>query len=156
MSRKEFEIIVAAAPREKLMSTQITQPVSVPASGSTRIDVFSPSGSIGRVQSLYIGLPLPTGATTGAYGVTIGSTSFSGSFISGDLPYNKGLVYNQFGFGNSSDFTAIYPIADMVSALKDIHFDDVIGLYLLVRNNTNGTISGNVTFLVNWIKREVG
>lgn len=157
MPRKEFEMIVASAPRESLAFTRLDQTgVNIPPGQQQAFNIFAPVGVIGRVQSVYLGVPKQAGAASGNIDVVLGCTGSSGSFMESQTSYNTDLSFARFSYVTGGDLYKLpSDMAAVVAAIKDIQFDSVIGLAVIITNNLNVAYTNNFSFYVNWIQREV-
>lgn len=160
LANKEFQMIVTSAPRLSLVVTKNDiAGESVPAGGSYTIDLFSPAGTYGRLQSIYISLPAASvsGATTGNLETVIAPSTLSGGYMSAKTSFNKTVEFNRFCFRQGGDVEQSPPndYAAMTQAIKDSFFDENTALRFILNNNTDVAYTANFSFYINWVKSDV-
>lgn len=159
MARKQFETIVASAPRESLVvTTNAFGGLTIPVGGRVDFDLFAPVGSIGNLKNTYVLLeqiPSSMGATSGVQEVLFGTSALAGAYAYANIKFDKQLQYNRFQF---NDAILITPndVSGLVSAIKDIPFDSNTSFRLVYINSTNAVLT-NVSFrwYVTWVKKEL-
>lgn len=156
MGRKQFESIVATASRKSFHSDKNSPGTIVPAGGTENLDIFSPSGSVGRVVSMTAIGYAPVGATSGTHLMNICPSSGGAAFTQGESNYIDDV---NFGVNSWVTATSIARPSDesaVVTALQNVMFDDVTGFRFQYTNNTDVDQTGTRILNLNWIEEVVG
>lgn len=154
--KKEFEVVVASAPREALKSFSTTRDTAIAAGLSEIVDLYSMAGTIGITQSAYFDAPIPAGATSGNHVYTMTTTAQSGAFVTGESTFASSISMNYRKFLNAN--FAQHPSTDVgqVEAIRGNYFDDVIGLRFVYTNTTNVSQANARSYKLVYIERTRG
>jgi hypothetical protein len=157
LGRRQFEKVVASAPREKLQNTINTINTPVAANGGNLIvQLFAPVGSIGRVQNVYVSIPKPVGATSGNHFFYLRPGSGAGSLMQGSTTFDKDLVFNRYQFSDPAVSLEPSAAGAIITSLKDSQFDDIVPFEMSYFNSTNVIQTATLLFNISWIRRDVG
>lgn len=141
MGRRQFESVVAQAPKIKVKEIPLSSSTSIPASSSEAIDVYSAAGTISTVIASYFQASPPNGAVSGSHFFKC----YNASSIQGVKPeyFMAGSVYNTQVLINRNQFVnadyAAYPASSEAqgAALRSMKFDDDMALRIFYQNSTN-------------------
>jgi hypothetical protein len=155
MARPQFESVVAQAPRIQIGGTVHDSTVSVPATSSINIYVYSPPGTVSEVIDAFLEAPIPAGATSGnhlfalAYQLNVGPI-FN---LHGESTFDKVV---RFAYGYFHTATVVQLPADINaqgSILRSYQFDDEMPLAIHYNNRTN--VAQNGTRKIRLITRQI-
>lgn len=155
MGRRQFETVVASAPRDILRLSNLSSTASVGPSSSHIIDLYSAPGTIGIVQSAYMYIPA-VGAVSFNHALNVTTTAQSGDIIFGESPGNELVYWNQKSFQIATAKQQPSGATAQVLALAGSTFDDAVGLRFQYVNSTTGTQTGNRVIILTWIERTRG
>lgn len=159
MARKQFETIVASAPREALKLEENTfTDVTIAAGSFVNFDFYTPSGSVGLLEKQYVrtsASPQSLGATSGKHNVLFTTTNVNGSFVYGENAYTDYIYFNRWTFGNSPSLLQPNDAAAIIAAMRGAFFDDTVGLRVGYYNNTDADLTLNITWNFTWIQRDL-
>lgn len=153
LGRRQFESVVAQAPKVKLkeLNLSLSSSATVSAGTNASIDVFASVGTIGKVIEALIFIPGNLTATSGTHKIEVSNYP---SDLFGDRPlyiklqnaYNQGLglKYNTFTLFDSANSNPKSEEAQM-EAIKTIKFDSTKGLRFTYFNDTNVTYADKRT-----------
>jgi hypothetical protein len=142
MGRPQFEMIVASAPREKMIVYDFSQNVTVPASGVFSVSLFAPQGFIGELNSMWLQAPSPAsygGATSGSHVFSLQDTESKILYTQSAQVYNDLLDFQQNHWEHYSNYNPTNEIT-VLQAVQSIKFDDKIGLMVAYFNLLNAQI----------------
>jgi hypothetical protein len=151
MGRPQFETVVAAAPRQKLEVSRNFFSTVVAAGGLEQIDLFVATGKVARVQSLFLEAAPVAAALSGDHEMILSPSSNSGGYILGGNAYNAGIKWDKMNW-LSANVTEPGTDEASVSAIRDVLFDDVVGLRFNYLNNTDAGTDGERKFHVNYVE----
>lgn len=152
---REFQQIVAAAPRDVLKIFHSAQNVNIAAGAQEIIDFYASAGCIANVVSAYIDYPPPTGATTGTHSLGLTSTQQIGGYLSAGSNFGTGIHFNCKVFETADQANSVFPSSNegQVAALVSTYFDDTTGLRLVYTNSTDKAQTGYRNYGVTYIER---
>lgn len=142
MGRKQFESVVAQAPRKRLTKMLKTETTSLAAGGSETISFYAPAGFISKVVSMALIIGAPAGATTGTHYSLLLYGTGTGNNV--DLARIES-AYNQAIFIANSEFVGSVsekPSNSQVDVISSIKFDDAIPFIFVYKNNTDVVQNG--------------
>jgi hypothetical protein len=135
MGRKQFETVVANAPKEYLAMVDLSRTLTTGIGSTNTIYLYAPAGYIGEVQGIYLHKPFPAGAISGTHLVEFGYPTLTRAY--GKSTFNKNIRW-VFSYWDEADSKQAPPSTQtQMSALQNLVFDDVAGLYFAIRNDTN-------------------
>lgn len=156
MGRPEFESMVAAAPKERLVlfTPAATSPVA--AGVSEEIWIYANPGTIVRVIGAHITAPQITGATSGDHFFIFAYQSPAIDLMTGRAGFG-----NTLGFFNGyfTDATVLKKPAEEAAQnniLNNLHFDALKPLVISYGNTTDKPQNGARTIRIVGIERQVG
>lgn len=158
MGRRQFESVVAQAPKVQIKSIDLSSSAVVSSGQTETIDYFVPSGSVGEVKSIYFQVPTPTGATTSVHRAIVstnfGNLSVKGTYLDGMANFGKSLLYN--GDWVDADFHQ-YPTdkGAQFNSQSTIVFDSERSFRISYINNTNVAQSNKRNIALIYLEREV-
>lgn len=154
MGQPEFQTIVAAAPREVLVSKDLTTSATVAAGAVESITVYAPSGQISKLQAMVIDIPTPTGALSGNHYVYVQYSIANITSMYANSNYNVKVVFRNSQWEIADIAKA--PATEAVTAMQGFEFDDVIGLTFFYGNNTDVAQTGSRMIKVVLKDRQLG
>jgi hypothetical protein len=154
MSRKEFEIIVASAPRKNIKKIDLTFSTQLLAGEQVNIDVYAPIGKVSRTEMILTYYPSIATATAGTKFMALygGSADFGVVYLEG--AFNASLWYR---YGEFENATVSKPtqLINQLLAQKDITFDSAQALRFQVKNNTDVADGGVGKTCRLWVVEEI-
>lgn len=154
MGQPEFQTIVAAAPREELVSKDLTTSATVAAGAVESITVYAPSGQISKLQALAIDIPVPAGGLSGHHNMYVQYSIANLTSMFADSNYNVKIVFRNSQW-EIADITKA-PTAEVVTTLQGFEFDDVIGLTFYYSNATDVAQTGTRLVKIALKNRQLG
>jgi hypothetical protein len=169
MARRQFESVVAQAPKVQLKSKTITIPKSgLSGMGGTFTDViYSSNQTFAELVGLYVDVPAVTGATSGTHSLYLelmeaGAVNIFSYHLGAEAQYNQKMWwnYNRFINGvNGADLTGAWttPASVGYEIMRGTCFDDTNPLRVRYQNyagvTLNNSVDGKVKIM--WKETEV-
>lgn len=135
--RKEFETIVASAPREKMKRYDLSRNTTIAAGQTEFISIYSPPGTISKVLAIVSLIPALIGVTNGGSNwlyVDYPDSILDLITVSGANGSEIRINNNQMVMGSNP-----FPTDPIVfqNTIMNITFDDSIPLRLVYQNGTD-------------------
>jgi hypothetical protein len=154
MPRPQFEMIVASAPREKIVYKDLSSSGSVAVNGKEVIDVYSPVGTISELKLFHANIEAFP-ATLGTHEMSLEKTSGFGGFLFGESSQSKAIVYQY------NDWWAVdlrkAPTTNPNFSVSQLTFDANIGLRIRYVNRTDVVTNTAIRyFAIQFIEKTIG
>jgi hypothetical protein len=154
VSRKEFEAVVAQAPREKIVYQNLSFSSTLVASGATHeVLIYAPANRICEVTMFHALIGLPGGVISGSHDLWLQTTSNFGSFLFGRSDYTKELNFQSQHWRIANIFQE--PPNNPVEGLRSCIFDDTVGAKIKYTNQLNVANDANKYLAIQYLERQV-
>jgi hypothetical protein len=154
MGRKQFEQIVAQAPRRIVKKITVTDTTEILVSAFLDVMVYSPAGTISRTNAIDLLYPAIATAISGTHFISVYCANAIHGVIYGSHAYNEEVKY-RYGqlYGAPvekapNDATALY------LAQRDIYFDSENALVVRFWNASNVSDGGSTKKVELWVVEE--
>jgi hypothetical protein len=154
MPRKQHEVIVASAPREKIVYKDLSTSTSVAVNGTQIIDIYPPPGTIAELKLFHANIEAFS-ALSGTHEINLEKTSGFGGFLHGQASKSTAIVFqtNDWWVADLRQKPATNPIL----SISQLAFDTNIGARIRYKNNTDViTGSANRYLAVQFIEKTIG
>jgi hypothetical protein len=153
MPRKQHEVIVASAPRERVVYSNLSQYSDLAIGATQTIDIFAPNGTICELRMFHCNTQMAPGATLGDHYVFLTTNQAFGQFLYGLSNYNVNIV-----FQTSEWLTAntARPAAGRVESVRSLVFDSTVALRILYKNNTDAIHTNDRYFAIMYVEKTIG
>jgi hypothetical protein len=154
MGRKQFEQIVASAPRERVVYNNLSQYTDLAAGSTQIIDIFAPDGTICELRLFHCNTQLAPGATSGDHYVSLTTNQAFGGFLYGSSNYNANLVFQTQDWWVADLISR--PAQNRVESIRSLIFDSTVALRIIYKNNTNAAHTNDRYFAIMYVERTIG
>lgn len=161
MSRAEFETIVAAAPRERLVYFEKVVSTNLAAGAVETYLFYSQPGTIFRMLNVHLVFPQTVGATTGNYEMWMSYITPNINLLYGRSNYNEDMLLycNMFtkSFNSNAPIAAQLPTdqSAVIGVLQNTYFDSVAPMRIDYKNGTNANYTSTRIMRIWGIERTV-
>jgi hypothetical protein len=153
MPRKQHEVIVASAPRKRIIGLSSKTTTNITAGSSESILIYSAPNTISKVIGMYLNVVSPALSTVGTHYLFLGTSgSVAIDYIRGESVFNKTIGFNVSGFDAN---TTPLPSGntEQLMTLGNIHFDENNPLRISYKNNTD-VVQSNARDFRFWVLEE--
>jgi hypothetical protein len=138
MPRKQHEVVVAQAPRKKLVSISKDQNTVIASGGAEEIIIYSPSNTVSKVvATLLYAEAMPT-ATSGTHRIYVThQNGVGGNITQGTSSSTSHVQFNSSRWILANSISEPNDPVAQGEAMRSIHFDDVVGIKVNYTNSSN-------------------
>lgn len=155
MARQEFEVVVAAAPRESMVKFEQLSSGSIAASGSEAKFFYAPAGFIVEVKAIFLDVPAVAGATSGSQTFIVGYTDPTIDMMAGNNAYNNELRFTKNTWDVPGTTSTPSDVNAYARVLDKLVFDSTHPLLVNYFNSTNAAQAGQRIIRIWGLQRQV-
>lgn len=152
MPRRQFEQVVASAPRQELVVLNADSSEQVAIDGEEQIDIYVPTGKVGVVQALYLNVLPIDNATAGTHLLVLSSSLNSSGYSLAESNFDSSIQWGKMAWTYADVRTEPTNEAAVVLGVKGALFDSQVGFRINYLNKTDVAIPQGVnrTYRLNY------
>lgn len=163
MSRREFEQVVAQAPKMKLKSVDFSSAIGgfiINAGQTVTVDFYSLSATIGEVRTPLFFAPPPVGATTGThvlyFSTDLGNLTWKPTYLTATATYNTNISFEAGAVQEANGFVHPNTQEAQQGSISSAVFDSTRAWRISYKNATNANQgSGNLKCSLIYVESEI-